>query len=110
MLTIAACINGENAIFGRYYKEALCSPLLHASMARPRFSVFIKATSHLTIFMRGMCAKGKIQRNDYQDKQRRSPFVGKTSLVALCSPLLHESAPSLRFSGYVINKPLARHR
>ena len=37
----AACINGEISIFGSYYKEALGSPLLYATMARSRFSVYI---------------------------------------------------------------------
>ena len=41
VLAGATCINGETAIFGIYYKEALCSPLKHISTARPRFSVYI---------------------------------------------------------------------
>ena len=37
----------------------------------------MKATSQLTIFMRRMRAKGKIQRNNYQYGQRGLSFVGK---------------------------------
>ena len=45
--------------------------------------VTISLLSHLTIFMRGMRKKGKIQSNNYQDVQCRPSFVGKTSLVFL---------------------------
>ena len=48
---------------------------------------FIKATSHLTIFMSGMRAKGKIQRNNYQYDQRRPSSAGKTSSVYLIAYL-----------------------
>ena len=43
----------------------------------------LKDTSHVTIFMRGMRAKGKIQRNNYQYGQRGLSFAGKTSSVSL---------------------------
>ena len=43
----------------------------------------IKATSQLTIFMREISAKGKIQRNHYQDGQQGTPFAGRTSSVPL---------------------------
>ena len=45
--------------------------------------VALKATSQLTIFMRGMRTTGKIQRNNYQDIQCRPSFAGKTSSVPL---------------------------
>ena len=48
---------------------------------------FIKATSHLTIFMRGMHAKGKIQRNNYHYGQRGQSFEGETSSVSLIAYL-----------------------
>ena len=49
--------------------------------------VCIKATSHLSIFLHEMCAKGKIQRNNYQDGQRGPSFAGKTLLVILTAYL-----------------------
>ena len=39
MLAVAACTNSEIAIFGIYYKEAIVSPLLHASTVRILFMV-----------------------------------------------------------------------
>ena len=48
----------------------------------------VKATSHLTIFMHGMRAKGKIQRNDYQYEQRRPSVAGTTSSLSLIAYLL----------------------
>ena len=43
----------------------------------------IKATSHLTIFMRGMRAKGEIQSSNYQDVKSRPSSAGKASSVPL---------------------------
>ena len=40
-LSVAACNNGETTIFGIYYQEALCSPLLRVSTAILRYSVYI---------------------------------------------------------------------
>ena len=41
MLAVAGSVNGETAVFNLYYKEARGSPLLHATMARPQFLVYI---------------------------------------------------------------------
>ena len=47
----------------------------------------LKATSHLTISMRGMRAKSKIQRNYYQNLQCGPTFAGKSSSVPLIAPM-----------------------
>ena len=47
----------------------------------------LKATYHLTIFMREIRAKGKIQRNNHQYGQRGPSFAGKTSSVYLIAYL-----------------------
>ena len=43
----------------------------------------LKATSHFTVFMRGMRAKGKFISNNLQYEQRRLSFAGETSSVSL---------------------------
>ena len=43
----------------------------------------IKATSHLTIFMRGLRAKSKIQRNNYHHGNGGPSLTGKASSVSL---------------------------
>ena len=49
-----------------------------AAHARP-----INATFHLTIFMRGQRAKGKIQRNNYHHGSCGLSLTGKTSSASL---------------------------
>ena len=53
--------------------------------AQRNFLLF-KAASHVTIFMHGVRAKGKIQRNNYQDVQCGPCFGGKTSSLPLIHP------------------------
>ena len=54
------------------------------SVTISRFSNdYVKATSHLTIFMHGLRAKSKIQRNNYHHKNIGSSLTGKTSSVSL---------------------------
>ena len=43
----------------------------------------IKATFHLTISMRGQCATGKIQRNNYHHGSCGPSLIGKTMSVFL---------------------------
>ena len=43
----------------------------------------LKATFHLTIFMRGQHATGKIQRNNYHHGSCGLPLTGKTTSVIL---------------------------
>ena len=43
----------------------------------------LKATFHLTIFMRGQRATGKIQRNNYHHVSCGLSLTGKTSSVSL---------------------------
>ena len=43
----------------------------------------VKATLYSTIFMRGMRAKRKIQKNNYQYRQRGQSFAGKSSSLSL---------------------------
>ena len=43
---MTVCIKGETASFGKYYKEALGSLLLHASMARPWVLVYVIPEAH----------------------------------------------------------------
>ena len=45
--------------------------------------VRLKATFHLTIFMRGQRATGKIQRNNYHHRSCGLSLMGKTSSVSL---------------------------
>ena len=49
MLVVAACINGETAIFGLYHKEAIGPPLLHATMERTLFSIIDTLIKHTLI-------------------------------------------------------------
>ena len=43
----------------------------------------LKATSHLTIFMRALRAKSKIQRNNYHHENGGPSLTGKTSSMSL---------------------------
>ena len=47
----------------------------------------LKATCHLTIFMRGMRTRSKIQMNNCQHVQCVPSFAGKTSSVPLITPM-----------------------
>ena len=55
--------------------------ILAANICKQFF--FVRATSHLTIFMREMRAKGKIQRNDYHHGNCGPSLTGTTSSVSL---------------------------
>ena len=48
-------------------------------------SIEVRATSHLTISMRGQRAKGKIQRNNYHHGNCEQSLTGRTSSVSLIS-------------------------
>ena len=52
-----------------------------------KFQGISQTTSHLTIFIFGMRAKGKIQINNYQYGQRGQSFAGETSSVSLIAYL-----------------------
>ena len=45
--------------------------------------MFLKATFHMTISMRGQCATGEIQRNSYHHGNCGPSLTGKTSSVSL---------------------------
>ena len=48
-----------------------------------QWKIALKATSHLTIFMHGLRAKSKIQRNNYHYGNGGPSLTGKTSSVSL---------------------------
>ena len=56
-------------------------PLRPSAGQNPDWS--IKATFHLTISMRGQCAMGKIQRNNYHHRTCGPSLTGKTMSVFL---------------------------
>ena len=116
VLGVAASINGETAIFGIYYKEALCSPLIHVSTARLRFSVYIEKK-----LLACRCSMHQWRNRDFRYIQKRSSVLavdacinGETAIFgkyykeALCSPLLHVSTARLRFSAHIKKKLFAR--
>ena len=49
----------------------------------PLESICLKATSRLTIFMSGLLAKSKIQRNNYHHGNGGASLTGKTSSLSL---------------------------
>ena len=54
-----------------------------ASGSFRRFRRVVKATFHLTIPIRGQCATGKIQRNNYHHGSCGPSLTGKTLSVSL---------------------------
>ena len=94
MLAVAACINDETATFGIYCKEALCSSLLLASMARPQFSVNTVRSSVLAVDACINC---------------ETAIFGICYKEALCSPLPDASTARPRFLVFVIKNLCAHH-
>ena len=117
--------NDETAILNIYYKEALSSLLLHASTARPPFSVYIikklvacsccmhegRDRNSFAYVIKKLCARCccMYQKARLHAATARPGIFGIHHKEALCSPLLHGYMVRLQFSVYIIKKPCAHH-
>ena len=113
MLATDVYSDGDTAIFVMYYK-ALYSPLLHASTARPRFSVYMVKKLYIcrccmhqwqfSTYIITNCPARSCCMHEGWDRDYLMSYK-----KALCSPLLHVSMVRLWFSVYIIKKFMARH-
>ena len=121
VLIVAACNNcettiGKTAILGRHYKEAMCSPLLYPSTARPWVSVYITKR-----FCARCCCMHEQWDCNFRNVSWRSSWLaivawinGETAFFGTCYKalywsLLHLSTARPRFLVGIIKKLCARH-
>ena len=99
VLTIAACINGETAIFSVSYNESLCLPLLHTSTASKTmiftiyckealFSLLLHASTVLLRFLEYIIKNPGLA-IDACSSSGETAIFGIYYLEALCSPLMY---------------------
>ena len=73
-------------LFSSSEEHPFCSMLIWPAVQSTQSTavgLWLKATFHLTISMRGERATGKIQKNNYQQGSRGPSLTGKTSSVSL---------------------------